>query len=532
MEKYFAQRGTLRHNLAERAQFDWLSERMGGEALLKKKYPELYKILLHTRERQLLQAESVESGGMREETPSDGLGDSMKIRYLSYHSNRGAATVSSIHTVEESPSLFMVGNLKDSSHGQTLRSFAECSSNSHRLRGGVTLDAHALPAADSYRFSAETTFVKVCRDENGRPYVESMSEQTAAVKSAVGEDPVKQITVADPTPRRHPGAEKTVIYYNRQGDGCDYSYNCVDAESSRVEIYIPFTGSIEFNSNYRPLFVDKNYGFQLHIENIKNGVASFNPAFWNKIKWKISGSTLFWQFPDCWHTALHPGQVGIMESLNFYCKMYIMAENKNQIGKPQRLSAVITCNDSPFDDSACKVIERLEILWGCFAKDTDIRMADGSAKRIQDIRPGDRVMTDNGSKEVLDLISGNEGKMVRIGSGRGHTITVTEDHPVMTENGWKRARDLTVGDTLMMEYGKDNIAQLYICDYHDRVFSIQTETDGAIIAEGFFMGDFGCQNKCSTAKENRTSVLEAFQEEMSDLASELNAGKEADGYGK
>ena len=26
MEKYFAQRGTIRHDLAERAQFDWLSE--------------------------------------------------------------------------------------------------------------------------------------------------------------------------------------------------------------------------------------------------------------------------------------------------------------------------------------------------------------------------------------------------------------------------------------------------------------------------------------------------------------------------
>lgn len=52
MEKYFAQRGTIRHDLAELAQLDWLSEKMGGETLLKKKYPELYKILLHTRERQ------------------------------------------------------------------------------------------------------------------------------------------------------------------------------------------------------------------------------------------------------------------------------------------------------------------------------------------------------------------------------------------------------------------------------------------------------------------------------------------------
>lgn len=533
MEKHFAQRGTIRHDLAERAQFDWLSEKMGGETLLKKKYPELYKILLHTRERHTLRAESAGSSGIPEEMPPDGLRDSMKIRYLSYHSDQGAATVSSIHTVEESPSLFMVGNLKDSSHGQMLGRFAECKSNSHELFGGVTFDAKRLCADDSYRFSAETTFVKVCKDENGKPYFDSMSEQTSALKSAVGEDPVKQITVADPRPRRHPGAEKTVVYYNnRQGNGCDYYYDNVDIDSDRVQIYMPFTGSIEFNNSYRPLFVDKNYGFNLHIENMHGGAAYFNSAYWKEIKWEINGSTLSWKFPDYWHTALRRSQIEFMENLNFYCKMYIMAENIKRPAEGRRMSAVITNGDSVFDDPAVKVIEKLEIQWGCFAKDTEIRMADGSMKQIQDIRPEDRIMTSNGVGKVLELISGEEEKMVRIGSGRGHRIMVTKDHPVMTEDGWKQAQELTAGDILIMEYGKDNIEELYICEYHDRVFSLRTEGDGTVIAEGFFMGDFGCQNNCRISRENKTPVLEAFQEEMSDLASELKAGKEADGYGK
>lgn len=534
MEKYFAQRGTIRHDLADRAQFDWLSGKMGGEALLKRKYPELYTILIYTREQQLLRAESAERSILPEETPPDGLRDSMKIRYLSYNPDRCVSTVSDIHTVEKSPSLFMIGQLKDNSHGQTLGGFAECSSNSHDLRGGVVFDANRLHTDDVYRFSTETTFIKVCRDKNGKPFFDSMSEQTAATKSAAGEDPVKKITVTAPTPCRHPGAEKTVIYYNnRQGEGCDYYYDNVDVQSGRIQVCVPFSGCIEFNSYYRPLFVDKNYGFQLHLENMKDGVASFNQAYWKDIEWEIKDSALSWKFPDYWHTTLRPDQMGIMEDLNFYCKMYIMVMNKNQPGIFHRLSTVITCNDMPYDDPAVKVIEKLEIQWGCFAKNTDIKMADGSVKRIQDIRPGEWVMTEDGSKKVLELISGEEEKMICIGSRRGHTIMITKDHPVMTEGGWKRARELTASDILIMEYGKDNIGQLYICENHDRVFSIRTESDSsAVIAGGFYMGDFGCQNKHRASKPKQTLPLEAFQEELSELASELNAGKEADGYGK
>ncbi|MDE6406805.1 MAG: hypothetical protein K2M20_14270 [Lachnospiraceae bacterium] len=84
-----------------------------------------------------------------------------------------------------------------------------------------------------------------------------------------------------------------------------------------------------------------------------------------------------------------------------------------------------------------------------------------------------------------------------------------------------------------MEYGKDSIGQLYICENHDRVFSIRTDSDSsAVIAGGFYMGDFGCQNKHRVPEAKRTLPLEAFQEELSELASELNAGKEADRYGK
>jgi hypothetical protein len=43
----------------------------------------------------------------------------------------------------------------------------------------------------------------------------------------------KQITVNDPDSIKHPSAAQTIIYYNRSGNGCDYS-----AKSVRCSISI------------------------------------------------------------------------------------------------------------------------------------------------------------------------------------------------------------------------------------------------------------------------------------------------------
>ena len=85
----------------------------------------------------------------------------------------------------------------------------------------------------------------------------------------------------------------------------------------------------------------------------------------------------------------------------------------------------------------------------------------------------------------------------------------------------KRAGQLNAGDILIMEYGNDTIAQLYVSEYHDKVFSIRTKTDSTVIAECFLMGDFGCQNHMKEQPEDRETAKEEFQEELADLMAEL-----------
>jgi type IV secretion system protein VirB4 len=65
---------------------------------------------------------------------------------------------------------------------------------------------------------------------------------------------------------------------------------------------------------------------------------------------------------------------------------------------------------------------------GCHAKGTGILMYDGSVKKVEDVRIGDKVMgPDSKPREVLRLVRGNE-QLYKITLVNGHSFTVDENH--------------------------------------------------------------------------------------------------------
>jgi len=88
---------------------------------------------------------------------------------------------------------------------------------------------------------------------------------------------------------------------------------------------------------------------------------------------------------------------------------------------------------------------------GCFAPETQITMADGSARRIDDIRTGDRVYNPltGGSAKVKGLIRGPEKEpMIEVGYD-GKVVRVTTKHPMLTRRGIKTATELRTDDYLL-----------------------------------------------------------------------------------
>ncbi|MFR8470468.1 hypothetical protein BLA28_15960 [Eisenbergiella tayi] len=64
-------------------------------------------------------------------------------------------------------------------------------------------------------------------------------------------------------------------------------------------------------------------------------------------------------------------------------------------------------------------------------EDTMIMMADGSMKKISEIRIGDYVMTEMGYIKVSNIYSGQENSLVKIISASGLNITLTTEHIII-----------------------------------------------------------------------------------------------------
>lgn len=98
----------------------------------------------------------------------------------------------------------------------------------------------------------------------------------------------------------------------------------------------------------------------------------------------------------------------------------------------------------------------------CFPYDTQVLMEDLTTKRISEIRKGEYVISHTGKKrKVTEIFKRDYNKeFVKIEiSGLFEPIICTDNHPILTEEGWKEAQFLTKNDRVcvptLSEFSKD-----------------------------------------------------------------------------
>lgn len=95
-------------------------------------------------------------------------------------------------------------------------------------------------------------------------------------------------------------------------------------------------------------------------------------------------------------------------------------------------------------------------LAACFTASMRVT-TDQGLKPIADLQIGDRVLTRKGSYEPVTQLSRRayDGELLRIKVKLiGTTLEVTPEHPILTDHGWVKAGELTVGDKLAIGYPK------------------------------------------------------------------------------
>lgn len=109
-----------------------------------------------------------------------------------------------------------------------------------------------------------------------------------------------------------------------------------------------------------------------------------------------------------------------------------------------------------------------KLIQDCLVKDTPVLVQDKGYVAIQNIAPGDLVLTHKGNWRKVEATRGllSDKKKVELYRGKTSKITVTEDHKIwvrrgLTKNGnftvlaeqipeWKKAIDLEIGDAVLM----------------------------------------------------------------------------------
>lgn len=164
-------------------------------------------------------------------------------------------------------------------------------------------------------------------------------------------------------------------------------------------------------------------------------------------------------------------------------------------------SVNVTCGASrPF--SIVMKNKPLDFKDSCFARGTGILRADGKNVAVEDIKIGEKVIAnDEGlALTVVSMSRGGEGKpLVQLFDDRGHSVLLTDKHPVITSDGIITADAAREGHAVETESGPAVVVEVERVEYSDLVYNLTLGTpeelakvsadDRTMFAGGIRVGD-------------------------------------------
>lgn len=255
-----------------------------------------------------------------------------------------------------------------------------------------------------------------------------------------------------------PGTGQSVIKLclGRSGTDCTY----IPSGGSGSNVLMPVKGSITF-----PVNIDTNPStpnFSLITMSRPDAgegggctIASTSNFFDPKYT-RISGSTISWdlapaQFQPA-NGCLTPNSKAI----------YTFTVGLTVQSVPVYVSITSDPNAPP-QDPYFKKIPDLYVFFSCLAQGTEVTMANGGTKKIETVWPGDKVLTGADGKvmAVDSKLKGTEEiPMIRLKTRDGHSLLLTDGHPVATPQGIVLARMLAAGDQVVTRNGAATLASV------------------------------------------------------------------------
>lgn len=324
---------------------------------------------------------------------------------------------------------------------------------------------------------------------------------------------VKEIHLIAPVKKKAGKAAPINICYNRKPvaqEDIDYEYSeSWDPKTKLQRLYVPLSAWVEFTDNTDPFDAIDITTFELKLD-CQHGVARYTTAGRetriperftaqpDKTAAHPNGFT-FELAPD-WMEDVPSSRLPVRDRVDLYFRVEFLYKS----GKRGSVEISSTLPD-PHSVNQVKC-DWLNILWGCLAAGTPVRMADGSQRAIEEIRTGDKVLSGDGVPvTVADVFTGKEPALTVLQTGDGLTLTCTASHPVYTGHGVLQAGKITGDCKILGEDGKEHaLTGIWNLSGDQKVYSLMLDGGHSFFAGGVLVGDHLKQ-----AETQRRRVLRA-----------------------
>lgn len=155
----------------------------------------------------------------------------------------------------------------------------------------------------------------------------------------------------------------------------------------------------------------------------------------------------------------------------------------------------------------------------CLPGDAMVLTSDGE-RRIDGMSPGNYVLTRDGWRVVEEVFKHKyNGRVVTVGVG-GRSLTVTGDHPVMTQRGWVRASELVAEqDAVTLQDGLDNSWTRSTTNASLMVYNLEVDESPEFFANGILVHNCAdCSRVEGRVYRNSVWAKYGWQPGSSDLA--------------
>lgn len=298
---------------------------------------------------------------------------------------------------------------------------------------------------------------------------------------------IDHIDITDPVHKKSGPADDIGVCYARTpiaAEKIDYSYPEARTPERHQKLYLDNRGQVVLAGGYTFDRVKPNsVGVILNCE-------GFGGLFYNGDAPQFQAQTggFNWTFNQYWNNYITESVIAGNRAYKFDMEaiFYVHEDNQEHLLK---VSSYPISQPSPH----YKQISKIHLYWGCLAEDTLVRMADGIARKIQEVRIGDQVManTQGMPATVTNVWSGTDETLYCLRADNDAEIYATRDHPFITRNGSKPLILLNDSDELLMEDGSySRIKYAYPLTFGKIIFNLDLSGEAhTMICNGFVVGD-------------------------------------------